>query len=395
MRSAGRRVCAAGLAGALLGPAPAASADPVTLAGGRIALGGEASFTYGPEDRSFFNYTDYEYSALRLARLELGAAFRPLRRLEVVTGLRSDNFDRPRVHALYVRLRPLPSRPFDLQAGRVPPAFGAFARRSYGTDNPLIGYPLAYQYLTSLRSDAAPGSAVDLLRMRGRGWRSSFAFGAPAAPGLPLVSAVRWDTGVQARYASPAVELIGSVTTGTLSSPRVKDDNGGKQLTGRLALRPRAGLVLGASAARGPYLAREVGEAVPGASGRSAQQTAFGLDAEYSRGYWLARAEAVWSAWEVLPTGDPLLQGPLRARAVMVEGRYKLRPGLFVAGRYDHLGFSRVAGVSWDTPVWRAEVGAGLSLRRGLVLKAAYQHSRREGTPVRLRALVGQLLAWF
>src|SRR5438445_5776950 len=43
---------------------------------------------------------------------------------------------------------------FDVQIGRIPPTFGAFARRTYANDNPLIGYPLAYQYLTSLRADA-------------------------------------------------------------------------------------------------------------------------------------------------------------------------------------------------------------------------------------------------
>ena len=54
----------------------------------------------------------------------------------------------------------------------MPPTFGAFARRTYATDNPLIGYPLAYQYLTSLRPDALPANADELLRMRGRGWLS-------------------------------------------------------------------------------------------------------------------------------------------------------------------------------------------------------------------------------
>ena len=53
---------------------------------------------------------------------------------------------------------------FDIQAGRIPPTFGAFGRHAYGTDNPVIGYPLAYQYLTSLRTDAVPETADDLLR---------------------------------------------------------------------------------------------------------------------------------------------------------------------------------------------------------------------------------------
>ena len=43
--------------------------------------------------------------------------------------------------------------------GRVPATFGAFSRNTYGTDNLLIGTPLAYQYLTSLRPDSLPDDA--------------------------------------------------------------------------------------------------------------------------------------------------------------------------------------------------------------------------------------------
>src|SRR6185295_3883213 len=99
---------------------------------------------------------------------------------------------------LYLRVRPWKDRSFDVQAGMVPPVFGAFARRRYGSDNPLIGYPLAYQYLTSVRPDAAPATADDLLAMRGEGWWSRFPIGDPSRrPGSPLASALRWDTGVE------------------------------------------------------------------------------------------------------------------------------------------------------------------------------------------------------
>ena len=371
-------------------------AQPASFAGGRIRLAGETALTLGPADRWFFNYTDYRHNALRQARFDLGAAWRPAPQVEVVGDLRTENFDRLRVQALYVRVRPWPGRTFDLQAGRVPPAFGAFARRSYTADSPLIGYPLAYQYLTSLRPDALPATAFDLLRMRGRGWLSSFPLGSTTpAPGMPLVSAFRWDTGIQARLGFEPVELLASVTTGTLSSPRLRDDNDGKQVSGRVVVRPLVGLVMGVSAARGAYLSRSVAALVPSSGGGADRQTAWGADLEYSRGYWLVRAEGVWSAWDLPVVSDPALASPLRARALMVEARYKVRPGLYVAGRADHLGFSRVRDTPWDAPVRRLEAGAGYAVRRNVVLKAVYQHSRREGTPASLSALAGQLVAWF
>ena len=375
-----------------------AAAQAVTLAGGHVTVGGEAALSIGPHDRWFFNYTDYKYSALRLARFDLSGAWRPARQVELVADARTENVDSPHMLALYLRVRPWAGKTFDLQAGRIPPTFGAFARRNYASDSLLIGYPLAYQYLTSLRPDALPATSGDLLRMRGRGWLSNFPLGvlAPAA-GMPLVNAFRWDTGIQARLGSKPVEVLAAVTTGTLSSPRLREDNDGKQLSARVISRPTVGLVLGVSAARGAYVTRDVLEVVrattPGQ--RSGHQTAWGADAEYSRGYWLVRAEGVWSAWGLPALPDPGLGEALHARALMIEGRYKIRPGLYVAARGDRLDFSDVRGLPWDAPVWRVEGGAGVSVRRNILLKGVYQHSRREGTPATLRAFAGQLVAWF
>ena len=132
-------------------------AGPITTARGTVTLGGEATITAGSrDDIAFFNYTDYEHNALRIVRLSLSGMWRPASRLAFLTELRSENAHRVIPYALYVRVRPWAGHAFDIQAGRIPPVFGAFTRRSYGADNPLIGYPLAYQYLTSLRPDAVP-----------------------------------------------------------------------------------------------------------------------------------------------------------------------------------------------------------------------------------------------
>ena len=147
-----------------------------------------------------------------------------------------------------------PTHGFDIQVGRVPPTFGAFARRTYAADNPLIGYPLAYQYLTSLRADALPANADELLRMRGRGWLSNFSVGNPAPDrGVPLVNAFRWDTGVQVHAGDRrASTRPASVTTGTLANPlrRRRQRRPADRRTRRRSARS-PGLIIGASAARG------------------------------------------------------------------------------------------------------------------------------------------------
>jgi hypothetical protein len=214
------------------------------------------------------------------------------------------------------------------------------------------------------------------------------------AAGLPIASALRWDTGVQARVGIGRFDVLGAVTQGSLGSPRVEDDNGGKQVSGRVAWRPLTGLVIGGSGSRGEYVDDALAPLLPRA-GPHVQQ-ALGADVEYSRGYALARVEAVWSVWD-----SPLAGPDLRASAVSAEARYKVLPGAWLAARVDHLGFNEITGttmgrLTWDAPVWRVEVGAGYALRRNLYFKAAWQDNGRDGGRVRRQGFAAaQVLYWF
>ncbi len=388
--------CAAGPPGAAAQVLPE---SPLRTPDGRLVISAEVIATAGSADETaFFNYTDYKRNALRMLRLGTSAVWRPAGWLALAGEVRSEDLAHPDVYAAYARVRPWRKHALDIDVGRIPPAFGAFSRRAYPTDNPVIGYPLAYQYLTSLRTDAVPANANDLLRMRARGWRSSFPVGAVApAPGVPLVNGYRWDTGVQARWQQGGVELTGALTTGSLSNPRVSDDNGGKQVSGRLAVRPLVGLVIGASGAGGAWLARTVPLA------RAQQQTAVGADIEYSRDHWIVRGELVFSRWSLPMPLLPSNTDEVTALGRWVEGRYRITPRIFLAGRADRLGFSRLRGgdaaapvVPWDAPVTRFEAGGGYYLQRNLVARATVQSNSRSGGRVTHRTFISaQLAYWF
>ena len=105
-----------------------------------------------------------------MLRIDVTAALKADSHLFFLADVRNENEDGPKAYALYLRIRPWEHRAFDIQVGRIPPTFGAFGRRTYANDNPLIGYPLAYQYLTTLRADSLRARADELLQMRGRGW---------------------------------------------------------------------------------------------------------------------------------------------------------------------------------------------------------------------------------
>ncbi len=411
-----RRGPTALLATLIVGVSPSAPAQdlpsgPLVFGAGRVTVGGEASATFScastaddacSDDTGFFNYSDYERSTLRGTRFDLTASVKASGHVWVLADLRVENGRRPTPYALYARIRPWERRPFDIQVGRIPPTFGSFSRRTYANDNFLIGYPLAYQYLTSLRPDALPANADELLRMRGRGWLSSFSVGNQTPDrGLPIANVFRWDTGVQVHIATRLVDAAASATTGSLGNPLVGDDNAGRQVAGRAALHPSPGLIVGGSISRGPFVARTAG-AAGGVSldTRRYTQTAVGVDAEYSRQHYLVRLEAIASWWTLPALGSPSLAEPLGAVATSIEGRYKIHPRWYAGARFDRLGFSTITGTthadSWDAPVTRIEVGGGYSVQRNLHLKMTFQHNTRDGGRVRTLDLGAvQILFWF
>ncbi len=385
----------------ILADAPAAAQTaPLQFLDGTLRIAGEVTATAGARDEdAFFNYTDYERNALRGVRVSATALWQPRPRLALVGEFRTDDFSHATASAFYLRVRPWRSLPMDVQAGRIPPVFGAYGRQVYSSDRLLIGSPLAYQYLTSLRPDAIPSDAGDLLRMRGRGWLSSFPIGDPeAAAGVPLISGFQWDTGVQVRWVTGRLEAAAALTQGTLANPRLTDDNGRPQVSGRLALRTTPGLRVGVSAARGRFLSDDL----PGRRSPGGDQSALGDDAEYAAGRFLVRGETVWSRW-TLPYVTPPPEGDaISAWATWIEARLRVTPRLYLAARTDRLAFSHVTGRSpserrdtWDAGVRRLEAGGGYSLLRNLIVRAVVQFNERDGGRVTERTYVSSQVSWW
>jgi hypothetical protein len=344
--------------------------QPISIASGRVVLGGEVTGTFAPEDPGFFNYTSYEYSALRNFRFGVTAEIRANAHVQVLGEVRLDH--------------------------------GALSRTAYGESNLLIGQPLAYQYLTSIHTDALPRTTDDLLRMRGRGWLSSFPIGNTApGPGLPIINTSRWDTGVQAHGIKGMFEMTGSITSGSLSDPRFRDNNEGRQIAGRLVARPIVSTSIGLSASQGAWLNRTLeDELANGAEYERSNQVAFGADAEFSRGPFLARGEVIRSSWAMPNITTLHLPEPINAWSTLIEGRYKIAPGLYVAMRGDRLRFNTITGDrgtrGWDAETWRIETGVGYSLTRNLLLKGAFQKNNRDGGLVRHDSFfAGQVTYWF
>jgi len=396
------RVLGVGLLCAAAGSASAQSlpAEPVTFGDGRVVLGGEVSGTFGTEDPGFFNYSDYEHSALREFRAGMSWLVRATDRLSILGEIRSENLDSPDAYALYARIRPLPKHRLDVQIGRIPPTFGAFTRQVYGKDNPLIGYPLAFQYLTSVRSDALPANVDELLRMRGRGWLANYSVGDTApARGVPLATSLTWDTGVQVTTGWKFIDVTAALTNGTASHPLITDDNNGKQVATRVVARLSPAFAVGTSFARGAFVSRSALAAAGVADTADYPQRAVGVDAAYQAGHLALRGEVIGSSWR-LPLRDTASDLDLRSAAVSIEAKYAFLPGAYAAARAERLTFNRVIGTqrtdTWDAPVSRVEIGGGYYIQRNLIGRVSLQFNDRSGgrvTSARLAA--AQLLFWF
>ena len=386
----GWRGQALGAALVWLGAALPAAAVGLDLGRGlRLVVGGQVQASYGSDDPGSFNANRSGYVPQRLFRLGLTAELRAGSRIALLSELRSDNLETFEAAALYLRLRLVAQPALDLQAGRIPPLVGGFTRRYGAGEGPLIGTPLPFQYPTSLRPDLLPPGPDVLLRVRGYGALAGGG-GPYDSVGLPLVEGRDWDTGAQARLAAGPVELAAAYTRGSACDPVVEDDNAGHAWSARAQWRPAFGLVLAVSGERGAYLADGAAYgAWVKALLQEQHQTVLALDAEYAAGHALLRFELLRSAWEA-PTVRP--GEPLVAWSAVLEGRYKLAPGLEAGLRGEHVAFDQLAGRrladTWDAPVWRIEAGLARRLRRNVGLAASYQYNWRDGGPRREGGLV-------
>jgi hypothetical protein len=407
MLGTGRRVTVLAVFACL--PACGAAAQvpdqPFVLADGRVTLAGEVSGVASPrDDTAFFNYTDYEHDALRTVRARLLGEWRPATQLAVLGELRAENRDSLEVAALYARWRPWTHHEFDIQIGRVPPVIGAFARHAYGRDNLVIGAPLAYQYLTSLRPDALPATVDDLLRMRARGWRPTFPIGSQAAgPGISLVSAFRWDTGVEAHWRRTWLDLSGALTRGSPAVPVIGETHDGYEWSTRAAVTTAAGLTVGVSAARGPWIDRAVLAMIPDTDRHVSAQTVVGGDLEFGRSRWLVRAEWLRSVFEIPIVASPDPRLSLTAWSGFTEARYRWHPRWQLSGRVERLAFGTVRGTlnaglptPWDAPVTRVEGVIGFRAARNLEIRTGWQQDWRDAGRVKDRGFPAlQAIYWF
>ncbi len=288
----------------------------------------------------------------------------------------------------YVTLHDIAGLDLNLSVGRILTPFGLFAKRQLSPDNPLIGFPLFFQY--SVRVSPTLGYHPGLV---------------PGDPygGLSTMYKGGYLTGAQVygSLGSIPVSFDVAVTNAPMSLFN-SEVNLTESLSyqGRLGFYPWLFLELGVSANYGPFMDETLGgflgnplllQDSAGIDPSEHLQQTIGFDLTVDWMYYRLTAEVISNSWNAPFVNTFVYPYVIRAgtgniKLANTEFLIDLRVdvpwviGLFVAGRFNLLEFDTIddplnpgTTIRWDNTVRRYGVGVGYKLTRRVILKAAYE----------------------
>ncbi|MBI1806668.1 MAG: hypothetical protein HYR76_06410 [Ignavibacteria bacterium] len=269
-----------------------------------------------------------------------------------------------RVDGLFLSVRGLLNHQLNFWLGKIPTPVGTFSPRSYSHTNPLIGFPLAYQY-------KVPYNAFTLSSESNNLFLRDNDFG-----GATLIYEACWITGLSAFGNVNGFQYMVAVGRGTLTNPEASE-NKGFQIAGRIGREFSEQLSVGLSAGTAPYLQHDAG--LPsGTSIRDPKHFIAGIDASAEIDNLHLYAEAFYNSWD---TPQYLSEKSIQAYSWYVEGQYFLLPNLYAASRVSQLLYSKITDPStrqktpWGYDVTRLESGMGFLPIPELNVKAVIQYN--------------------
>lgn len=296
----------------------------------------------------------------------------------------------------------------NISAGKILTPFGTYTRRQLSPDNPMIGTPLFFYYLTNVSPSFGYLNPTTLGIARGSygGQLSTMYYGG-------------YYTGIEA-FGSFADGLF--LYDGALMNSPLSAINAGinldKQVAfhGRVAVHPAIWGTAGVSYATGSFLESGTVNQYVEPIDEYAQRT-IGLDLNLNYLYYELNAEYIinefrspYVIYNLTPppsyisglTGGDL---KLSSREILIDLKIDapFYPGLYVAGRYNAVLFGSIIdpyissttfgkSIPWDHDVHRFEITFGFKPARGVLLKAGYQWTDVDVSPrPDLNVLGGQL----
>jgi hypothetical protein len=270
-----------------------------------------------------------------------------------------------------------------IKAGRLTSAFGSFPLRYDDAENPLLDQPLSYIQSLTLRADQLPCGTVDLLNQ----FYGSVAHqcGGVAGRTIGITPVTLYGLpAVQVEASGHRMDVRLQASSGSPASPQAWTRAGTyRQWTAGAGFTIRQGFRVGVSGFRGPYLDPSLASLLPpGTTVRDFPASGIGTDVQWARGRWSVNGE-----WQRFHFESPNFSVSPSLESSYVEGKTRLTPRLFVAGRVAWLRPGRVvdkSGVSateFASSMGSYELGGGWWLNRHQLLKASYQWLNIEYVP--------------
>jgi hypothetical protein len=148
-------------------------------------------------------------------------------------------------------------------------------------------------------------------------------------------------------------------------------------------LTPVVGTRIGVFGTMGPYLGEDSEDFLASdESWKDFDQTVYGLDLRFSRGYFELNGELAWSFYDV-PAG----LGEVNGVGWFIEPKFTFTPRIFAALRYEWSDWPYIEFEDPANPAWYAgtakkaylETALGYRVANGLIVKAAYRQDHTYG----------------
>lgn len=263
------------------------------------------------------------------------------------------------------------------QAGKFATPLGNFVPRHESMKNPFVRAPLLYDHITTVGDNKAPTDNQNFIHRRDIPDKK--------AEWVTMIWGPVYHTGAMVFATLGKFDLRFAVTNAAPCERPEEWEPGELEFenlafSGRAGWNPFFGFKVGLNFARGPWL-RDVAEPTlaPGDDRNDFAQTLVGIDLEYNIDHFIFWAEVYVSDWDV-----PNVSGNVRAIGWYLEGRYKIRPGLYVSARFGQMLFNEIEDASgndteWERDHWRAEIGVGYFIYVNLLAKAQIEYNKTQG----------------
>ncbi len=275
-----------------------------------------------------------------------------------------------RVDEVFLRWRPLGDQRLQVQVGKFATVFGNWVERHAFFDNAFLDAPLPYNRMLALNDRGPSRVATIAARREVRDAKTAW---------LPVIWGPSYATGFAVFGALGKIDYALELKNASLASrPDAwspwQEYFDYPTMSGRLGWRPSATWAFGLSASRGSYLLEEAQPALPTGTGRENYlQTVLGADARWAWRQFQVSGEVITARFDTPYAGD------LDVLSYYVEGRWKVNPALWIAGRWGQQFFSDIDGRSWDRDAVRAEFAVGVKVTPDVLLKAQYSYTHESG----------------